>query len=196
LRNHASSTLLRLPGELRNRIYEHNFHGANWLLRRGGRIEDDKKQLSVLRVCRQLNHETSLLPFALAKMCTYVPNVFQFIDRLTLRQNDAIRIFQLYLHIGKTGVQLGDNRLCKQYLEQLGRFRKLRTLEVYIRLSRDADDVENAVRLEKAKQEIGSWLWFEDKPGLRLELHVDSFKGKERSRTWMPVKIFETVGPN
>jgi hypothetical protein len=68
LRNQCESPLLRLPGEIKNQVYEYALGGKTWTIWRG---QDDvcnkrKDALALLRVCRQLHADTAALPFKLS----------------------------------------------------------------------------------------------------------------------------------
>lgn len=66
--NESQSPLLRLPGELRNRIYELALSGTTWYIKNSNRVvanNTSKYILSLSRVCRKLYHETSTLAFTL-----------------------------------------------------------------------------------------------------------------------------------
>jgi hypothetical protein len=112
-RNARDSPLLRLPAELRNRVYElvlyegrYNFAGnkyvdfdTGWESLDGVKVyAEDHNRLSLLRVCRQLYCDTALLPFSL--------NTFVFRSRsirelakesLSPLQAGAIESVHLYL---------------------------------------------------------------------------------------------------
>lgn len=63
------SLLLKLPGELRNKIYGYVFGEKHWFIDQCGRVPKrgkrwgGKNAMSLLRVCRQLHAETRCLPY-------------------------------------------------------------------------------------------------------------------------------------
>jgi hypothetical protein len=65
LRNTLESPLLRLPGELRNAIYEYALGGRQWDIDcwRKARVRE-KFALSVLQTCRQMHSEASTVPWS------------------------------------------------------------------------------------------------------------------------------------
>jgi hypothetical protein len=74
--NKVDSPLLRLPGELRNRIYTYNFDKQNYTITlynvgeydaRFHPISYRKFNLSLLATSRQINTETALLPYKLGR---------------------------------------------------------------------------------------------------------------------------------
>jgi hypothetical protein len=73
LRNQREAPFLRVPAELRNEIYSLVLHIGKWLIDDTGRayiFKDDRlyessHYLVLLKICRQIYHETRLLPFSL-----------------------------------------------------------------------------------------------------------------------------------
>ena len=105
--NQRESPFLRLPAELRNKIYGYVLGGKDykspfWQAFESSQDEllRDKESLSLLSVCRQIYKETSILPFQL--------NTFQFehqsdlsawIKTLLPGQRDAIRALKYFTYI-------------------------------------------------------------------------------------------------
>jgi hypothetical protein len=73
-RNAATSSLLKLPGELRNRIYEILHNDAIFYLQHPTANTPESlamapsTHLSLLRTCRQINSEAKYLPLALGTL--------------------------------------------------------------------------------------------------------------------------------
>ncbi|KAH7076569.1 hypothetical protein BKA63DRAFT_594012 [Paraphoma chrysanthemicola] len=119
--NAIESSLLRLPAELRNKIYAYVFYEGTYCLKISNRtrpghylpekvpvcLEQCNHALALLRVCRQVHAEAKLFPYWL--------NVFQFDSllafqfciglesrkhRFTLEQRQAVRTLELELYLG------------------------------------------------------------------------------------------------
>ncbi|CAO2656897.1 Nn.00g057000.m01.CDS01 [Neocucurbitaria sp. VM-36] len=105
LRNQTESPLLRLPGEIRNKIYDYAFSGhiihvfgnepnhslygsVDWL--------PVGYSLSMLikttTLCRQIRSETALLPFGCNKFWVSPPLLPDFLTTLGPQQRDAIKV--------------------------------------------------------------------------------------------------------
>ncbi|OSS54016.1 hypothetical protein B5807_00940 [Epicoccum nigrum] len=88
-RNREQSPLLRLPGEIRNHIYEHAL-GGHHVRSTDGHIRPSTERLRYIknppeifirsanleRVCKQLRRETRLLPYALNSPHFFSPEQF------------------------------------------------------------------------------------------------------------------------
>lgn len=154
-----------------------------------GLVTIQDKQLVFLRVCRQRNHEARLLPFTLVTIRAARPNINHFIDRRVSRQSEAISHFEVRLSIGDNGIELGGTLLRKRRLQPLARFRSLGTVELSVILY---DDDVNAglAQVEKSKQNLWQWLWFENQSGLRIELHITTYIVR-RNQTFEVLEIVE-----
>ncbi|KAF2253363.1 hypothetical protein BU26DRAFT_399624, partial [Trematosphaeria pertusa] len=91
--NQRESPLLRLPAELRNKIYSYVLGGRLWELKdtltAGSR---EKNSMSLLRVCRQINAETASLPFELGTFSfESLSALMQWSQRMPPKQRDAVR---------------------------------------------------------------------------------------------------------
>lgn len=70
-----NNLLLRLPAELRNRIYELVFRGKTYLFKssihtKHARLDTTEKHIfGLLYVCRQIYFEAALLPYAMNTFC-------------------------------------------------------------------------------------------------------------------------------
>lgn len=74
LLNQSHSPFLRLPAELRNKIYHHVLSGHDlWISSPGGGKGSStlsfRKLIQLNRVCRQMRHETINLSFSLNRFC-------------------------------------------------------------------------------------------------------------------------------
>lgn len=115
--NQKECAFLRLPGELRNRIYEHILGGLIfsstttprllWAVK-GARIRHVECQhkspghsspatleLSILETCRQIHEEARLLAFKLNTFAIDPTNLTHFINDLTDVQRDSIHTFKV-----------------------------------------------------------------------------------------------------
>lgn len=83
----ASSPLLKLPGELRNRIYEFVFRGEVYDLAATGTSPlstHNKDRLGLLRACRQIYAESKLFPPALGTLSSFeLHDLRTFTERMT-----------------------------------------------------------------------------------------------------------------
>lgn len=104
-RNDRDSPLLRLPGELRNHIYEKVFTVINPLC--FSRTTRPFKKfhrsvpfdLSLLYVCRKIYHDTALLPFSLNTIqCNSFVVLEQLWSRLSVEQRQAVKLFRMATH--------------------------------------------------------------------------------------------------
>jgi hypothetical protein len=96
--NQTNSPLLRLPAELRNRVYEYVFGDVRLILgnRPGARIMTntghDANALALATTSRQLYVETKLMPFVLGHLLAYsVGYLMSGIKKLGPEQRQAIR---------------------------------------------------------------------------------------------------------
>jgi hypothetical protein len=105
--HNTNSPLLRLPGELRNKIYEYAFGGHEVMLKRDIWYAKDRMYcyahdsplslwsdlLSRTTICRQIYEETRLLPYALNTVCIdmYVGDHAIYVQELGKSQKSAIR---------------------------------------------------------------------------------------------------------
>jgi hypothetical protein len=119
-RNATTSPLLRLPGEIRNFIYEYVFRedarynlAAKTFPKEQPTLEDVRDirlfpvvphRLALVRTCRQLYIETALLPL---QFNTFVFRLHNFRDfgssQLTLAQRNAIRAIEIRMVAGSKG---------------------------------------------------------------------------------------------
>lgn len=125
-RNARASPLLRLPAELRNRVYEYVLYkGTYWFNRE--RATTSKRpieivprianRLSLLRVCRQTYAETALLPFSLNTFCVRARTVHDCLPILLKPvQRHAITKLRLPFIVLK---RERDVQLCKYVLHIL-----------------------------------------------------------------------------
>jgi hypothetical protein len=108
LRNQQQSPLLRLPAELRNKIYGHVLGGFiisfptarprhHCLIRfKFSRKIAEFKPSNLLLVCRQINSEAQLLPFELNEFNYRIPETFkQMLDLLSDKQVNAIDVLRM-----------------------------------------------------------------------------------------------------
>ncbi|KAF1912483.1 hypothetical protein BDU57DRAFT_458390, partial [Ampelomyces quisqualis] len=116
--NRQQSPLLRLPGELRNKVYEYAMTGITVTVHLAGRrgaetyalhanvaatpttdaisTSDMNRVIGLTRVCRQIQVETHLLPFASITFHGVSNGSFlTFIDSLSNAQRDAISTVQI-----------------------------------------------------------------------------------------------------
>jgi hypothetical protein len=98
LHNQTNSPLLRLPSELRNRVYEYALGGdCEPFTIKASPIDFpmtllDLPALSLLRSCRQIYHETANLPYTLIKSkFSDSTSISKFVDQRTPAQLQAIR---------------------------------------------------------------------------------------------------------
>jgi hypothetical protein len=108
LRNQQQSPLLRLPAELRNKIYGHVLGGFiisfltarprhHCLIRfKSSRKIAEFKPSNLLLVCRQINAEVQLLPSELNEFHYRIPETFkQMLDLLSDKQVNAIEVLRM-----------------------------------------------------------------------------------------------------
>jgi hypothetical protein len=124
-RNARESPLLRLPAELRNRIYDLVLYEGDYNFASHFYIKDDQDQddflnfegfkvdpkvpnrLGLIRTCRQLYAETVLLPFSLNTFVFRTHAMQYFFDsKTTMAQSRAIRAIELHLAISDGSIFL------------------------------------------------------------------------------------------
>ncbi|KAL1795123.1 hypothetical protein ACET3X_006939 [Alternaria dauci] len=126
-RNHRKSPLLRLPAELRNKIYEYVFlsqpirpfrehrEWPHWAYPRS--------QLNLLEACRQIYLEAKLFPFALNVFVGYAEHVIELLlTTFTTSQTDIISNVRLYVDafgVYRDG-KLPETGLKAWFIEELG----------------------------------------------------------------------------
>jgi hypothetical protein len=98
--NDGESPLLRLPGEIRNRIYTYviKFRPYEFAIvkpdstGRRARLKHRANGVQLSRVCRRLYHETAMLPFSLNEFCCANFYVCEVLHKLfTTTQRAAMR---------------------------------------------------------------------------------------------------------
>ncbi|KAF2831205.1 hypothetical protein CC86DRAFT_269165, partial [Ophiobolus disseminans] len=101
-RNDHDSPLLRLPGELRNRVYEFVLHQNPRRYLRSFQTSSmwhqgpNLRNLSILSVCKKTHHDTALLPFALNTFRCDALHVFEgMLSTMTMTQRQAITSLHL-----------------------------------------------------------------------------------------------------
>ena len=143
-RNQTDSPLLNLPPELRNMIYSYTLSIGTWTIapRAYAWINDDDldteaiKTLSLLSACRQIYHDTFLLPFILNAFFFRFANIPQFLAKLTARQRCAITHFTLEMALDFSTVNPSlyfmwdEDSIKYQHLEVLTQLPGLRRLEL------------------------------------------------------------------
>ena len=138
-RNTAQSPFLRLPAEIRNMVYYHVFHGAiygdfaflptssPYLDRYIKCTHYNGYTMRILLVCRQIYHETALLPYKLATFdfvgdpgpttqssastCEFGPlhwEVYDFMKNRTRAQIMALGRVRAWLHWNMAIMAKGD----------------------------------------------------------------------------------------
>jgi hypothetical protein len=136
LRNQQQSPLLRLPAELRNKIYGHVLGGFiisfrtsrprhHCLIRfKVSRKIGEFKPSNLLLICRQINAEAQLLPFELNEFNYRIPEAFKhMLDLLSDRQVNAIKVLRI-----DTSTFYQFMRWPSLYLNSSERFGKCRSL--------------------------------------------------------------------
>ncbi|KAF1832936.1 hypothetical protein BDW02DRAFT_624666, partial [Decorospora gaudefroyi] len=121
-RNQRDSPLLRLPAELRNKIYRFVLGGNHirpycetvmgvWEVSFPGWAYS-RLQLALLEVCRQVYAETKLLPFSLNRFVGYPEHMFELLaTSLTPTQANALKT--VYFYVDQFGIYgLGDMPHC------------------------------------------------------------------------------------
>ncbi|KAI4707609.1 hypothetical protein J4E89_007714 [Alternaria sp. Ai002NY15] len=101
-RNHRKSPLLRLPAELRNKIYKYAFLSHPVRPTREHREWPHwaypRSQLNLLETCRQIYFEANLFPFALNVFVGYAEHVIELLlTTFTPSQTDIISDVRLYV---------------------------------------------------------------------------------------------------
>jgi len=109
-RNDRVSPLLRLPGELKNHIYEYVltvsyplcFSRKKHATKKTKKSRDKKLlrviqfDISLLHVCRKIHHDTALLPFSLNTIqCDSLMVVQRLQTHLSVEQRQAVRVFRM-----------------------------------------------------------------------------------------------------
>jgi hypothetical protein len=113
-RNATASPLLRLPGEIRNKIYAYALDNVEYQLfkevprftapqqayviaRTTKPTRRPLRHLALLGVCRQIHHEAELLPFHLTKLHITSLASFRYFSAFTPKQRAAITKMHLCL---------------------------------------------------------------------------------------------------
>jgi len=99
-RNQTASPLLRLPGELRNKIYSYVFHGRSVTISlvclRGLTTPVPKTSPSLLRVCRQIHCEASSLAIELTTFrSNNADDLREWFNELPQHQRNAVASIEL-----------------------------------------------------------------------------------------------------
>ncbi|KAF2830954.1 hypothetical protein CC86DRAFT_401519 [Ophiobolus disseminans] len=96
LRNKLDSPFLRLPGELRNRIYELVAASTKRSIF-SKEIGPDPSALNLSMVCYQIHHEMDLLPYSEMILSIYSSSMFRtWLCKRTPRQLATIKTFTMY----------------------------------------------------------------------------------------------------
>jgi hypothetical protein len=117
IKHHPESPLLRMPAEIRNKIFRYALGGRTLVIHRPDMITNrEKNSLALLATCRQLYAETALVPFC--------ANIFGFqSDRALLNfmthrlpvQRDAVASIQYHTWVTVTTTPLGPIPLPKTW---------------------------------------------------------------------------------
>ncbi|CAN9354215.1 unnamed protein product [Alternaria alternata] len=126
-RNHRRCPLLRLPAELRNKIYEYVFlsHPVRPLRehREWPHWAYPRSQLNLLETCRQIYFEAKLFPFALNVFVGYAEHVIELLlTTFTASQTNTISTVRLYVDafgVYRDG-KLPEIGLNAWFIEELG----------------------------------------------------------------------------
>ena len=108
-RNEAESSLLRLPAELRNKIYEYAVGGHvielisskkkphyKMLSQANGHYTALANPTVLSKICRQLHKETALLPYSLNTFHGSLRRIHKFSKGLTKAQRKQIKILKIF----------------------------------------------------------------------------------------------------
>ncbi|OWY43715.1 hypothetical protein CUC08_Gglean008343 [Alternaria sp. MG1] len=126
-RNHRRCPLLRLPAELRNKIYEYVFlsHPVRPFRehREWPHWAYPRSQLNLLETCRQIYFEAKLFPFALNVFVGYAEHVIELLlTTFTASQTNTISTVRLYVDafgVYRDG-KLPEIGLNAWFIEELG----------------------------------------------------------------------------
>ncbi|CAN9441274.1 unnamed protein product [Alternaria alternata] len=126
-RNHRRCPLLRLPAELRNKIYEYVFLSHPVRPFREHREWPywayPRSQLNLLETCRQIYFEAKLFPFALNVFVGYAEHVIELLlTTFTASQTNTISTVRLYVDafgVYRDG-KLPEIGLNAWFIEELG----------------------------------------------------------------------------
>jgi hypothetical protein len=108
-RNGEESPLLRLPAELRNKIYEYAIGGHvielfdstkkphyNMLSQADGHYTALANPTVLSKICRQLHSETALLPYSLNTFHGHLRRIHRFLKGLTKAQREQIKSVEIF----------------------------------------------------------------------------------------------------
>lgn len=108
-RNEKESPLLRLPAELRNKIYEYTIGGYvielfestkkphyNMLSQADGHYTALANPTVLSKTCRQLHKETALLPYSLNTFHGRIRYIHKFLKGLTKAQREQIKSLEIF----------------------------------------------------------------------------------------------------
>jgi hypothetical protein len=180
-RNDRESPLLRLPGELRNRIYGYVFDGSilsfvrslvNVVL-----SQPIAPGLPLTRVCRKLHKETALVPFkSMVVECSTLDTFNGLVSRLNQAQRQSLTSLRLYVRLHTRDV---DNFL--EWMALAGQsfskmFPGVRKVQVYNSLGEDVG--YNSAMLysdleERNMELLDAWLY--DKANKDLQVLWDGY---------------------
>ena len=109
MRNQKSSPFLRLPPELRNKIYEYAIGGHviklfestkkphyNMLSQADGHYTALANPAVLSKTCRQLHRETALLPYSLNTFHGRTRRIHKFLKGLTMAQREQIKSLEIF----------------------------------------------------------------------------------------------------
>ncbi|RMZ66580.1 tetratricopeptide-like helical [Pyrenophora seminiperda CCB06] len=135
-RNQQTSPLLRLPAELRNKIYNYVFHSPPIRPYRDHRVYGawaySRRQLSLLQVCRQVYFEARLVPFKCNVFVGYAEHVIELlVTSFAPQQADVISTVDIYVDafaVYRDGV-IPDVGLKKWFTSELAEMAMLKGLK-------------------------------------------------------------------
>jgi hypothetical protein len=167
-RNTTESLLLRLPGEIRNQIYEQVFGQRTY----GFWVHSFKatytqpNDLALLGVCRKIYAEARLFPFSLNTFCFphFLKSYHTLMMGLEATERQVIRTVRITFYIREAETLVADLHECR--LDSLSQvFPALRSVHLHI-----GGGKIDPTRLGQAAMCIGEWVRSGLNEGVDLEI--------------------------
>lgn len=182
LRNAHDSPLLRLPAEIRNRIYEYALYVRTLRTSRSGHIQGYHHLHALPHTCRQLKEETALLIFSLNSITFNKPVIDACALRLTAQQVGAVSRIRLKFIVRRFSacfVYWANSALIhEKEMQALDKFPNLRKLDITLVTGLRSDFSSRRrtrvrdLDMPGLKAEVRRRLDLDSRPDLRVRFRV------------------------
>jgi len=175
-RNSTTSSLLRLPAELRNHIYQYALRVNTITIYDHGAVDGGQTLTSLPRVCRQLYKETSTLIFSLNSFTFSSRAIAALLDRARPAQLQALRSIRLQTFMYVLNARMFywkhcETMVCYSQVRCLANLPGLRQVDVMVDVKSQPRRKERAPQIKKRfKEKLRDYMDLESKINLKARL--------------------------